>query len=121
MRKVFFWAPFAIVAMVVFVIAGGEVVRLLWNWLLPSIFGVREITFAEGLGLLVLWRILFGGFRAHGMSRSAMRRRVAERAADHAADRMTPEEFARFRRRIIDRWGVDPWPPPEAPRKDSEI
>jgi hypothetical protein len=116
----FFWAPFAILAMTLFVIVGGEGVRLLWNWLMPSIFGLREITFAEGLGLLVLSRILFGSFRSHGMSRSAMRRRVAERAADQAADRMTPEEFARFRRRIIDRWGVDPWPPPEAPRKDSE-
>ena len=36
-------------------------VRLLWNWLLPSLFGWRLITFWQALGILVLCRILFGG------------------------------------------------------------
>lgn len=27
---------------------------LLWNWLIPSIFGLREITLLETLGLLLL-------------------------------------------------------------------
>lgn len=30
----------------------------LWNWLMPSIFGLRTITFAEALGLNVLSAIL---------------------------------------------------------------
>lgn len=30
----------------------------LWNWLMPSIFGLREITFLEALGLNVLSAIL---------------------------------------------------------------
>ena len=51
---------------IVFIIAGGFVVRLLWNWLMPDIFGLREITFLEGLGLLALSRIMFGGFGSGG-------------------------------------------------------
>ncbi len=51
---------------VVFIVVGGFVVRLLWNWLLPPILGVREVTFWQALGLLALCRILFGGFGRGG-------------------------------------------------------
>ena len=55
-------APCAILGMLLFVFIGGEVVQLLWNWLLPTLFGWRPITFWQALGLLALCRILFGGF-----------------------------------------------------------
>ena len=58
---------------VVFIVVGGFVVRLLWNWLLPPIFGLREITFWQALGLLALCRILFGGF-GRGASHAGPRR-----------------------------------------------
>ena len=48
--------------MLLFTSIGGEIVRLLWNWLLPPLFGWRQITFWQALGLLALCRILFGGF-----------------------------------------------------------
>jgi len=38
------------------------VLMLLWNNLLPSIFGLSEINFWQALGILVLSKILFGGF-----------------------------------------------------------
>ena len=53
-----------------FIALGGEVVRLLWNWLLPPLFGWAQITFWQALGLLALCRILFGGFGLHGSGRS---------------------------------------------------
>lgn len=34
---------------------------LLWNWLMPLIFGLSIITFWQALGLLALAKILFGG------------------------------------------------------------
>lgn len=37
----------------------GFPTKLLWNWLMPSIFGLPEVTFAEALGLLVLAGLLF--------------------------------------------------------------
>ena len=39
------------------------VVMWLWNRLMPVIFGLHAISFWQALGLLVLSRILFGGFR----------------------------------------------------------
>jgi hypothetical protein len=37
-------------------------VFLLWNWLMPAIFGLATITFIQAFGLLILSKILFFGF-----------------------------------------------------------
>ena len=62
----------------VFVAVGGVVVQLLWNWLLPSLFGVPEVTLWQALGLLALSRILFGGFGRGGGSHDGPRRHHRE-------------------------------------------
>jgi hypothetical protein len=106
-----FLAPLAIFGMLLFVFIGGEVVMHLWNWLLPPLFGFRPIHFWQALGILLLSRILFGGFGFHGTGRSNFRRRVADRVADRVGDRwdaMTPEERERFRQRMRERCGFDP-------------
>jgi hypothetical protein len=101
-------APLAIAGMVVFVLVGGEVVRLLWNWLLPPLFGWRQITFWQALALLALCRILFGGFGFRGSGpRSNMRRRMEARMAERWAG-MTAEEREKYR----DRYGRCGWAPP---------
>ena len=98
--KWIFLAPLAILAILLFIAIGGEVVLQLWNWLLPPIFGWRQITFWQALGILALCRILFGRFGGHGFSRSDFRRRMAERC-----EHMTPEERERFRQGMRGRWG----------------
>jgi hypothetical protein len=112
-RKWIFIVPAALLGIVLVTFIGGEVVRLLWNWLLPPLFGWPQITFWQAIGVLALCRILFGGFGRHGGSRpnSAIRRRIADRMADRVAERwerMTPEERERFRERIRERCGFDP-------------
>lgn len=47
---------------IVIAAAISGLVMLLWNWLVPSIFGLTAIGYWQALGLLVLARILFGGF-----------------------------------------------------------
>ena len=109
-RKWIFLAPLAILGLLLLIAIGGEVVMQLWNWLLPPLFGWRQITFWQAVGLLALCRILFGGFGRHGGSRSSARRRMADRMADRVADRwehMAPEERERFRQRMRERCGFD--------------
>ena len=49
------------------VAAMGGVVMLLWNAVVPALFvDARAIDYLHALGLLILSRILFGGFRGHG-------------------------------------------------------
>lgn len=43
----------------------GYVVMLLWNAVLPALLSVRSISYWQSVGLLVLARILVGGF-GHG-------------------------------------------------------
>jgi hypothetical protein len=74
-------------------IAFGFIVKGLWNALIPPIFGWHTITFWQGLGLLLLSKILFGGFHRHGGGRNQWRRQMKERL-----EHMTPEEREKFRR-----------------------
>jgi hypothetical protein len=82
------FAPVALVGMAVVAFIGGQIVRLLWNWLAPSLFGLPMLTFWQALGVLALCRILFGG---HGVMRSSSWR---------------PEDRERFRRAVRQRFGM---------------
>lgn len=50
---------------VIFAFAFGWLVMLLWNHLMPSLFGLTVITYWQAVGLLVLAKLLFGGFGHH--------------------------------------------------------
>src|ERR1700722_14753977 len=65
----------------------GEIVMHLWNWLLPPLFGWHPVGFWQALGLLVLCRILFGGFRNGAPRGPRQRQHWGEKW-----NRMTPEE-----------------------------
>lgn len=93
-RKWIFLAPAAILGILLFIAIGGEVVMLLWNWLLPPLFGWPQITLLQGFGLLVLCRILFGGFGGGG--------------GPSQPKHIPPEERERFRQRMRDRFGERP-------------
>src|ERR1700737_727431 len=86
LMRLIFIAPLAILAILAFIAIGGEIVLHLWNWLLPPLFGWRQLPFWQALGLLALCRILFGGLGLHGSGRSNFRRRMQERC-----EHMTPE------------------------------
>jgi hypothetical protein len=102
-KRLIFIAPLAILGLLLFAFLGGELVRLLWNWLVPTLFGWHQVTFWQALGILALCRILFGGFGRHASGRSNYRRRMAERW-----ERMTPEERERLRQNWRGRWGFCP-------------
>jgi hypothetical protein len=98
-RKRLIWmAPAAILGMVLFSWIGGQLVMHLWNWLVPTLFGLPQVTFWQALGLLALCRILFGGFGFGGGHRSRNRRRMAE-----GWEQLTPEERERVRHGLHDR------------------
>lgn len=49
----------------------------LWNWLMPAIFGLQNITFWQALGLNILAWLLF-----HGRPSIELRCEVSERGAE---------------------------------------
>jgi len=48
-----------------FALALGAVVMVLWNWLMPALFGLGVITYWQGFGILLLAQLLFGGHTGH--------------------------------------------------------
>ena len=67
--------PLVILALAVF----GFVVMSLWNWLTPALFGWKLISFWQAVGLVILTRILFGGFRGRRRPGRHWRYRMMER------------------------------------------
>jgi hypothetical protein len=43
----------------IIVVLLGYPVMLLWNWLIPELFGLSEVTFWQAIGLNILCTILF--------------------------------------------------------------
>jgi len=93
-----------------FVAVFGFVVMRLWNWLAPALFGWHVIGFWQAIGILVLSKILFGGFRGGPGRHLHWRRRMMERW-----EQMTPEEREKFRQSMRGRCGSF-GPPAEAPK-----
>lgn len=89
----------------------GFVVMSLWNALLPAVLGVKAITFVQALGILLLSKILFGGFSGGRRWRgsSAWKEKMKNRM-----DGMTPEEREKFKAEWKNRCGGR-WEAPSAP------
>jgi len=69
----------------------GAIVMWLWNCLIPNIFpGANAVNYWQALGLLLLCRILFGGFRGHHRDWHEKREHWQRWQA------MTPEERGQF-------------------------
>ena len=105
-----FWAPRAIKFLfgaVVLTVVIGYVVMSMWNALIPAIFHAPYyLTFPQAIGLFILSKILFGGFRGGGgwghqgggapwANRKMWRKKMEGRLAT-----MTEEQRVEFRARM---------------------
>ena len=86
-------AAIAIVTLGVFVFSGA--VMMLWNGILPAVLHVSAITFWQAAGILVLAKLLFGGFRRPGGHGGHFKRRMFQKW-----DGMTDEQKDEFRSRM---------------------
>jgi len=79
--------------LIVVLAAVSGAVMLLWNLLIPAIFGLTAINFWQALGLFVLARILFGGF---GFSKRAMMMRAGDNPIHQKWRKMSMEQRKEF-------------------------
>jgi hypothetical protein len=83
------------VAIALFVLVSGGIVMLLWNWLLPPLFSLPEITLLQGFGLLALCRILFGGFGKGGGGGGGFERHMSKEDRERMRQRFCEKPSAR--------------------------
>ncbi|MGA9883396.1 MAG: hypothetical protein WBQ34_06740 [Candidatus Acidiferrales bacterium] len=84
----------------VFIAVFGLAVMGLWNWLFPVLFGWHRIDYLQALGILVLGKILFSGFRGGPGGNWGWRRRMMARW-----EAMSPEDREKFRQGMRGRCG----------------
>ena len=83
--------PFIIVMVLLAITVVTTIVMLLWNAILPSLFHFPDITWPQALGLLILSKLLFGGFRGGGGPRQHWKNKMKQRWMN-----MQPEEREKF-------------------------
>ena len=103
-KMVILFPIFFIAAVLLF----GAIVMLLWNNILPAVVGVKTITYLQALGILVLSKILFGGFgRRGGWHRGRHEEWRSKWQEKWVA--MTPEEREKFKAEWKNRCGSGWW------------
>lgn len=91
-RRIFFELP---VLIIIAIFLAGFIVMLLWNFIFPSALHTERISYWQAVGLLVLCRILFFGFRRRYDNRPKMWRGGFEWRQKWM--NMNDEERAKFR------------------------
>jgi hypothetical protein len=92
------------------VLAFGFVTMHLWNYVVPAIFvGVPMITFTQAIALLLLAKLLFGGFRGgHGCHRCGggwKGKHYWHKRMERKLEGMSPEEREKFKQDLRNRCG----------------
>ena len=90
-KRWYLFTPLILVAFAGF----GYATMWLWNVLMPLIFHLPVITFWQTIGLLVLSRLLLGGFGGHGGRHHHCKNNMHEKW-----EKMTPEEREQFRQNM---------------------
>ena len=113
-----FLIPIAVLA---FVGLLSFAVYALWNGVLVDVVSVKTITYWQALGLLVLSKILFGGFPGgRGRFGGGRRARVLEKHWES----LDPAQRERMRAEMRSRFGDWPranWCCPDRPEKDGPV
>jgi Ca2+/H+ antiporter, TMEM165/GDT1 family len=103
-KRIFMFVIFFIVAVMVF----GAIVMGLWNAILPSVIGVKTITFIQALGILLLSKILFVGFGYRGGWHRGKHEQWRNKWREKWVA-MTPEEREKFKAEWKNRCGRGRW------------
>ena len=118
MKKIWIMKPVKLVAFIsVMLVALGLIVMLLWNALVPTLFGGPVLSFWQAVGLLLLSHILLRGWgpwrHGNGWRRERWRHRFEEKLAA-----MTPEGREKFREEWRRRCGK--YPEESVPAKPAQ-
>jgi hypothetical protein len=96
------WILKCLTAGIILLLLVGTVTMLLWNWLIPALFNGPELRFFEALGLLLLAKILFGGWGGRSWRNSGAppwKQKYYEKLSS-----MSPEQRERFKDRMREKW-----------------
>lgn len=62
------------IIVIIMVLVFSFAIKFLWNALMPGIFGLPEITYWQGVGLMILTKMFFGGFSSNSNTSSGSKK-----------------------------------------------
>ncbi len=91
----FFKVVFMIIAVLFFILLFGYGFMLLWNWLMPDVFGLPVLTYWKAVGILVMAKLLFGNFEGKGHKKESKKsyKRFKGRRWDNCKSDFSKWEF----------------------------
>lgn len=98
----------------------GYGTQALWNWLMPALFRLPPIGLAQTFGLLLLSRILFGGFRGGRPGTWAKRRKIWQQRMAGRMEHLSPAEREKFRQQMQQRCSMG-WARRSEPVPESQV
>ena len=93
----------------------GMLVMYLWNLTLPPIFNIPSISFWQAVGILVLSKLLFGGFPGGWRGKSKWKKDIGEKLAP-----MTPDEMENFKKEWRIRCSREGWTADKSSKPSKE-
>jgi hypothetical protein len=108
MKRGFFFKKFMMILLfgTAAVLLFSFIVMSLWNGILPSVIHVSAITFPQAIGILVLSKILFSGFKGGPRRGGPWGGGPAWKQGMHDKwQKMTPEERETFKQKMRERCG----------------
>jgi hypothetical protein len=82
---------FGAIAITGFAFLFGYIIMLLWNWLMPEIFGLGTLTFWQTVGLVLLLKLTLGGWGSGGSSSKSSKDR------DEDGKKKSRTEFSKWK------------------------
>ena len=99
------WALLILCPPLIF-LAVALIVMWLWNCILPEVVGVKSINYWQAMGILVLSKILFGGFRG-GARKKWMD--CKEEHLNKKTENFSDDEKEQFKQKLKERFANSPW------------
>lgn len=74
----------------------GFVIMWLWNWLMPLLFGLREISYWPAVGIFVLAKILFGSVGSSNGAATKPKDKKEDRSSQRGGERKTEPDGVEY-------------------------
>ena len=103
-----------------FITAAVFLTQYLWNWLVPELFKGPTIGLGQTFGLLLLTRIVFGGFGGGRRGEWAQQRRAWQQRMAGRMEHLSPEEREKFRLQMQQRCGMG-WMRRSEPAAETKV
>ena len=110
------------IAGIIALVAGifAWVFMYLWNWLIPDLFNGPVLGYWQALGLLVLSKMIFGGFgTGHKRHHWKQKHSHWKHKWQEQCGSMTPEEKEKWKNHFMNKWNCNPTDTSKVPTEEE--